>query len=200
MLGLADAAASDPACDPEPSDPAWLDPWRERWRVPRLVHLSSGDLRLLLDLNDGAHRAQLAAAMRAAGRRPVLLQEGLPAPAHAWLPGPRGRHVVELVVPLVRASAQPTRTTASPTPPATVYSRDERCRPPGSDWLYLVLEGPRRTENALLTGSLGTLAQQLVDRGHADGWFFVRYADPAPHLRFRIHGRPAAWSTGCSRS
>ncbi|SDY55057.1 thiopeptide-type bacteriocin biosynthesis domain-containing protein [Modestobacter sp. DSM 44400] len=173
----------------EPS--AWIEHWRERWHVPRLVHLTSADNRLLLDLDDPGHRAHLVAAVRAAGRRPVYLQEGLPAPEDAWLPGPRGRHVVELVVPLVRTAARP-GPPSPPVPSAIRHPAGARRRPPGSEWLYLVLEGPRRTEDALLTGPLGALAQGLVDRGDADGWFFVRYADPAPQLRLRLHGQGEA--------
>jgi thiopeptide-type bacteriocin biosynthesis protein len=173
---------------PTVSSGSWMEHWRERWRVPRLVHLTSADNRLLLDLDDPGHRAHLAAAVRAAGRHPVYLQEGLPAPEDAWLPGPRGRHVVELVVPLVRAAAVPAH---SPAPPVSAvrHPSGARRRPPGSEWLYLVLEGPRRTEDVLLAGSLGAIAQDVVDRGDADGWFFVRYADPAPQLRLRLHGQ-----------
>jgi thiopeptide-type bacteriocin biosynthesis protein len=182
--GAAEATSWGPA--------EWLERWRQRWHVPRLVHLTSADNRLLLDLDDPGHVAHLDAAVRAAGRRPVYLQEGLPAPADAWLPGPRGRHVVELVVPLVRTAARPPSRPSSPVPSAGRHPPGVRRRPPGSEWLYLVLEGPRRTENAVLTGPLGALAQGLVDRGDADGWFFVRYADPAPQLRLRLHGQGEA--------
>jgi hypothetical protein len=68
----------------------------------------------------------------------------------------------------------------------------DRLRPPGSDWLYLTLSGPRATEDALLTGSLGALAERLVEQGEADSWLFVRYNDPEPQLRLRMHGAAAA--------
>lgn len=67
--------------------------------------------------------------------------------------------------------------------------------PPGSDWLYLIFNGPRASEDALLAGPLGALAEHLVEQGDADGWFYVRYSDPEPQLRLRIHG-DAATLTG----
>ena len=186
---------------------AMLDGWRDRWRLPRRAYLTWADNRLLLDLDDAGHRAQLRDALRRPGRPAVVLQEGLPGPADAWLPGPRGRHVAELVVPLVRdrdlavpgghggrGAGRPRRGVAAggreqarPTWPEA-----DRRRPPGSDWLYLALCGPRGTEDALLAGSLGELADRLVERGDADGWFFVRYGDPEPQLRLRLHGDPDA--------
>jgi len=76
------------------------------------------------------------------------------------------------------------------TRPAT-YEVSERLRAPGSDWLYVALDGPRRTEDELLTGTLGELLDSFVLRGQAEGWYVVRYADPAPQLRVRLCGRPA---------
>ena len=63
-------------------------------------------------------------------------------------------------------------------------------RPPGSDWLYVKLYGPAAGEDALLTGPVRDLAGRCSTTGDADGWFFLRYADPEPHLRLRLHGEP----------
>ncbi|WP_405066404.1 lantibiotic dehydratase [Kribbella sp. NBC_01510] len=170
---------------------ARLDEWRRRWRVPRLVYLVKGDHRLLLDLDEDTHRAELMEALRAADRRPLVLHEGVPGPDDAWLIGPHGEHLVELVVPLVRAlSEQPRPAEGSHSPKAATWSNEQRRRPPGSEWLYLTLDGPRRTEDQLIAGSLGEMADGLVERGLADGWFFLRYADPQRQLRLRIHGEP----------
>jgi thiopeptide-type bacteriocin biosynthesis protein len=171
----------------------WLNAWRVRWRVPRLVYLASTDNRLLLDLDDRSHRAQLRAAMQRARHHRLTVHEALPGPDHGWLPGPRGPLMVELVVPLVRASSAgpgPCATERRTVPPLA-WATPQRRRPPGSEWLYVTLDGPRRSEDELLTGSLGELLEGLVERGDADGWFFVRYADPDRQLRLRIHGTPA---------
>ncbi|MEV0825089.1 lantibiotic dehydratase [Nonomuraea rubra] len=173
--------------------------WRARWLVPRLVYLASADNRLLLDLDDEAHVAQLRAAMPAAPDHVLVLHEALPGPDEAWLPGPRGRHIVELVVPLVRTASaaglvpatDPGSGTGSVAVAGAGLGEAERRRPPGSDWLYVTLDGPARNEDELLAGSLGELADTLVERGDAYGWYFVRYADPDRQLRLRLHGTPS---------
>jgi thiopeptide-type bacteriocin biosynthesis protein len=91
-------------------------------------------------------------------------------------------------------AAQPVDGSGAARPPRAPgrWTDEERFRPPGSDWLYLALRGPRAGEDAVLTGALGASADRLVDEGVADGWFFVRYADPAPELRLRLHGHADA--------
>ncbi|HZN91977.1 MAG TPA: thiopeptide-type bacteriocin biosynthesis protein, partial [Myxococcales bacterium] len=42
----------------------------------------------------------------------------------------------------------------------------------------------------LLSRQLAPLARKAVKRGDADLWFFIRYVDPAPHLRLRLRGPP----------
>ncbi|MEV6304525.1 lantibiotic dehydratase [Actinoplanes sp. NPDC051861] len=162
---------------------AGLGAWRDRWLVPRFVYLASSDNRLLLDLDDDSHRGQLASLLK---HHEVVLHEPLPGPEHAWLPGPDGGHLVEMVVPLVRVA--PSR--PGPAVPAAPRVDAERRRPPGSDWLYVTLDGPPRTEDDLIAGPLGELADGIVERGDADGWMLVRYADPDRHLRLRFHGEP----------
>nr|SBO96043.1 Lanthionine biosynthesis protein LanB [Nonomuraea gerenzanensis] len=185
-------------------DARGLAAWRETHGVPRHVYLAGGDNRLLLDLDD-ADQAELL-RMEPPGR-PVLLQEALPHPGHAWLPGPDGAHLSEVVVPLTlrrRRPAAPARRRpglrhatgdrqgAAPARrrPGAVPDR-ARIRPPGSDWLYLKLYGPRRFEDELIVEALSPFGQFVTGAELADGWFFLRYRDPDPHLRVRFHGEPA---------
>jgi lantibiotic biosynthesis protein len=172
------------------TSPAGLGRWRDDWEVPRHVQLGGGDRRLLLDLDDPAQAGQVLEEL---GRgRPVLLHEAVPGPEGAWLPGPGGRYLAELVVPLVLAAP------VGPAPsngrrrrvPAPPVAREGRLRPPGSDWLYLKLYGPREDEDELLAGPIRELAEAAVSEGLATGWFFLRYGDPDPHLRLRLRGEP----------
>jgi class I lanthipeptide synthase len=39
---------------------------------------------------------------------------------------------------------------------------------------------------------VGPVITELTDAGVLDHWFFLRYADPDHHLRFRFHGDPSA--------
>lgn len=174
-----------------------LRDWRTQWRVPRYVYLAAGDNRLLLDLDDPAQAGQLPEELRRPRDGDLVLQEALPGPDDAWLPGPGGRYISELVIPLVRrqptpASRGPTAPTSDPVARSAPSVDDEagRLRPPGSDWLYLTLSGPRIGQDELVAGPLRRFAEAVVASGHADSWFFLRYSDPDPHLRLRLHGEP----------
>jgi lantibiotic biosynthesis protein len=170
--------------------PAQLAMWRERWQVPRYVYLSFGDNRLLLDLEDQAQADALRAEVRKledGGQ--VLLEEALPGPDGAWMRGPGGHFVTEVVVPLVLRPNRPVSSSKGSRQIRSASARD-RVRAPGSDWLFAKLYGPRALEDDLLAGPVLEFCEQALDRGIADDWFFIRYADPAPHLRLRFRGCP----------
>jgi thiopeptide-type bacteriocin biosynthesis protein len=170
--------------------PARLSEWRGRWQVPRYVYLSFADNRLLLDLEDQAQAGELRAELHKLPEGgQVLLEEALPGPGDAWVPGPGGRFVTEVMVPLV---LRPGGAAASGRRPAQVRSGSprDRIRAPGSDWLFAKLYGPRTLEDDLLTWPVPELCERVLGTGMADDWFFIRYADPDPHLRLRFHGQP----------
>ena len=168
-----------------------LDRWRAEWNVPRYVHLTEGDNRLLLDLEHDADTEDLRIELtRLADDDAVILEEVYPALDEHWLPGAGGRFATELIVSLVRNASAPN---AAQLPlPASVPSRALRLKPPGSDWLYLKLYAPPSLQDDLVRGPVRELARAALRDGLADRWFFIRYADPEPHLRLRFRGTPAA--------
>jgi thiopeptide-type bacteriocin biosynthesis protein len=73
--------------------------------------------------------------------------------------------------------------------------------------MYIKLYGPRNGQNELLAGPVRSLCDEIHELHIADDWFFVRYADPHPHLRLRFRGSPqrltealfprlCSWATG----
>jgi thiopeptide-type bacteriocin biosynthesis protein len=170
---------------------ARLRTWRTCWQVPRYVYLSFGDNRLLLDLDDQTQADQLRVEIRRLREgAQLLLQEALPAPEHAWVGGPGGHFITELMVPLVlrpdHGSPDAVISARGPLPSLTAA---DRLRPPGSDWLFAKLYCSRAFEDDLLTDPIAEFCQQALATGVASDWFFVRYADPDPHLRLRFRGR-----------
>ena len=169
-----------------------LRAWRERWSAPRHVYLAEADNRLLLDLENPAHCEVLREELR---RKPTgqarFIQEALPGLEHAWLPGPDGRHIVELVVPLV-ARVRPVRRAekAAPLRVASSTTPFVRMRPPGSDWLFLKLYCPPALQDELIAEELTAFTTFAESTALAHDWFFVRYADPDAHLRVRFQGEP----------
>ncbi|HWW00654.1 MAG TPA: lantibiotic dehydratase [Candidatus Acidoferrum sp.] len=192
---------------------AWVARWRNQWRVPRRVYMSWADNRLLYDLDDPEQVDDLRGELvRKKGHGQCILQEALPSPEHAWLPSVDGsRRIVELVVSLglrsVPANIARDAVAGLHPRPASPIASDVRLRPPGSDWLFLKLYGPRSGENDLLAGQIRRLCQEIHQARLADGWFFLRYADPDAHLRLRFFGAPeqltgillprlCAWASG----
>lgn len=155
-----------------------LRAWRSRRGVPRVVSVCEGDNALRLDLeNPLAADALLDLARGAADL--LCLREVL---------GDAAAHAHELVIPFVRRAATPPPPPAPPPAPSTV----RRAFAPGSEWLYAKVYVGALTADALLADVVAPLVRELRARGAVDGWFFVRYADPEPHLRLRLHGDPRA--------
>jgi thiopeptide-type bacteriocin biosynthesis protein len=159
--------------------------------VPRFVYLCFHDNRLLLDLEDEAQVDELRREVRRleAGAR-LALEEALPGPDDAWVPGPGGRFIAELVVPLVargRPEPMPARTRRAAGLESHAASR---LRPPGTEWLFAKVYAPAVLEEEVLIGSGAALFQEATAAGLVENWFFIRYSDPDPHLRLRFRGDP----------
>ncbi|MER5210940.1 lantibiotic dehydratase [Streptomyces sp. NPDC002838] len=152
--------------------PERFSDWRSKYGLPRTVFLGASDQRLRLDLNEPVHQELLRAELR---RHTVaVLHEAPEESAYGWIDR---AHEVAMTfasdqkptpAPMVRASA----------------SRDTARLPGASDWVLLKLYGSTARFPEVLTAHLPRLLH--------DEWvtpppaWFIRYADPAPHLRLRL--------------
>ncbi len=59
--------------------------------------------------------------------------------------------------------------------------------PIGSEWLYYKIYCGYGTADELLKGVVAPLSAVFKSNGLIDNWFFIRYADPDPHIRWRLH-------------
>ena len=175
-----------------------LQHWRTQWRVPRYVYLVEMDNRLLLDLENPLMAAELYDELRKNdGQYRVTLDELLPDFEHLWLRDEQGAgYFSEIVVPLLRADAGTPVSLPSPgtpartfSPPPRVISSIDRSCFPGERWVYLKLYAAPSQQGELLANSMRQLVQDLQNQQMLDRWFFIRYADPEPHLRLRFHTR-----------
>jgi lantibiotic biosynthesis protein len=57
----------------------------------------------------------------------------------------------------------------------------------GSEWLYFKFYTGAKIADTILTEAIKPLIEQLLTENLIDKWFFIRYADPEKHLRFRVH-------------
>ena len=56
----------------------------------------------------------------------------------------------------------------------------------GSKWLYYKIYCGVKTADTLLLEVLKPLTKNLLEKQIINKWFFIRYSDPKPHLRFRV--------------
>jgi lantibiotic biosynthesis protein len=57
----------------------------------------------------------------------------------------------------------------------------------GSEWLYFKFYVGTKMADSVLTQVLKPLVEKLLQENLIDKWFFIRYADPEKHIRFRLH-------------
>lgn len=160
----------------------WRNAWHEyhgRRHIPLDVLLGSDDTRLRLDLNQAAHLTVLRSHLDR--QRHAVLTEA-PGPA-GWIDD----RPAEILLTLTRTAPgdqhQPARTAR----PATTLQH----RPGLSPWLEARLCGnPERILNHLAAQPATMLPE---------GWWFIRYPDPAPHLRLRLPLRTTTFAQAAAR-
>ncbi|MFI9235544.1 lantibiotic dehydratase [Streptomyces sp. NPDC053079] len=165
--------------------------WREQWNVPRLVVLTQGDNTILLDLESAPSLEELRLAAARDADFTLRIEEALPGPEDGFLRDEAGApFAAEVVVPVLRGRPAPApRATAVARRPVTDA---ERLRPVGGPWVYAKLYVEHDAQDALLVGEVTALARSLADRGLAGHPFYLRYGDPAPHLRLRFRATDPA--------
>lgn len=165
--------------------------WREKRGVPRRVLLvGEDDHELVVDF--GAVLSVDAFLHAASGRDAVVLSEILLGSESLCTRGPDGRYVHELVVPFIQRG--PAQGPEAPQPGPDV-TRDaslvRRSFPPASEWMTAKIYAGVATGDRFLREELGPFVREALEKGAVDRWFFIRYTDPRPHLRLRLHGDPA---------
>ncbi|MFI0220381.1 lantibiotic dehydratase [Streptomyces lydicus] len=174
----------------EPKGPSWEEhvaAWRKRWELPQHVLVAKDDSRIPLDLEDPLHLLVFRDELRRSPR--LLVTEQPPgASGSSWFRSTQGSHPCEVVIPLVRKAATP-----APAPlrrPAPAAGGRPTLHLPGGEWLYAKVYIPEALHHRVLTRFLGQLTNpSLLRECRVDSWFFLRYADPDPHLRLRFHGK-----------
>ncbi|MEU9116372.1 lantibiotic dehydratase [Streptomyces sp. NPDC048483] len=186
-------SAASSTCD-ESQWAAQVDRWRQQWGVPRNVLLGKGDNRIAVDLDNPLHLLVFRDELRRSSGLAVIERFG-GAPGNDWFRGRDGTHACEFLFPVLRNGqakhgphqrAPHVRSDTAPSGVLAPYGVSSHL--PGGEWLYAKLYVPERHQLAVVTRHLGRLIDQ-VSGPLTDTWFFLRYADPEPHLRLRLHGR-----------
>jgi thiopeptide-type bacteriocin biosynthesis protein len=152
-----------------------LTRWRTQRHTPRLVYLTEGDQRLLLDLDQPGHRVLLRAHLHKA--RHAVLTEAPDRDDLGWCDG----RPHEVIVPVM--ATEPAAWPPLPAPTvARIIDRDHHQTPGASTVLLACLYSDLHRQDILLTEHLPGLLARLGQ----PPWWFIRYRDPDHHLRLRI--------------
>ncbi|MFF8597333.1 lantibiotic dehydratase [Streptomyces sp. NPDC015232] len=165
-----------------------VETWRADMSLPRHVVVMVGDKSYSLDLDDSFHIEMLR---KEAMRSNVIVTEQLHEQGRYF--GWCGGRSNEIVVPLQRAS--PARLSDKPAlvvapPVAFPQAPENHTYLPGEAWLFAKIYVPSGRFNTLLAQWLPHVLSDV--QGDIDRWFYIRYRDPASHIRLRMHGEPGA--------
>lgn len=178
------------ACDTPERFAAFIAEWRGVWDPPRYVLMSEQDVRLLINLDDPLSLEDLRREVLKRKDEAVELFEMVPDEQSIWTEGPDGHYLAEFVVPLKIAGSSPVGDRPRQTESASMAPHVNAIYPPGSEWLYLKFYMPSDSENRFITGPMAERVGALYAADLITSWFFLRYRDPLPHIRLRMHGDP----------
>ncbi len=173
--------------------------FRERWRLPAQVVLAEGDNELYLNLDDERMVDIWWDAVR--NRPGFVLKEFLaPGGAQAVRDSAGRVYTSQMLAVLLRTKpAYEAATVARGMKPVAPHVLPPPVLAPqadfsvGSDWVYFKLYCGERTADRLLVEAVHPLVAGWLETGKIDRFFFIRYKDPAFHLRVRVHLNDIAW-------
>ena len=150
--------------------------FRQQYHVPATVTMGNGDQQLTFNLSDDGEAMFFLSSIRGL-RRMVLKEYLLPDRTVTIQKKPySGQFIAFLAKKAVTYTGLPMVLPAE--------GQVDRHFVIGSNWVYLKVYSTPAAANALLTGILQPVLTQF--KAHIRCWFFVRYADPSPHLRIRF--------------
>ena len=168
---------------------------RKQFRLPQYVVIVEGDNELLINLENESCVSILTDTLIKKER--VVLQEFL-SKDKCFIEGEGGVYTNEIIVPLYRTDGM-MQPPASQIRPEKLSEREKRkltlgqgldCKRSfitGSEWLYVKIYCGSNSAERLLKEIIKPLTQGLLADDKIDKWFFIRYADPEPHIRIRFH-------------
>ena len=160
---------------------------REARGLPRHVLLLEGDMALPLDLENVLCAEVLAVEAR---RGPVTLVEQFPAADQLCASGPEGHFIHEIILPVRRTVDLDSTSGHVPQRSSNRHFGRSPAHPPAESWLTAAIYGSKATLDRFLLSTISPLVERLRSTRAIDRWFFIRYWDPAAHLRVRFHGTP----------
>ncbi|MGZ3633048.1 MAG: lantibiotic dehydratase [Parachlamydiaceae bacterium] len=158
--------------------------WADQWDLPESFFMAHGDQHLLLSRSNPSHVDQITSKLKKGEALKFIEKiDG------AWIKGTEGNHICEISVPFVKNSEYARKESPIKASSYSPHVNEERCKFPGSNWLYLKLYMGEKKIDEFLTKYLYNFIEEFRQKGTLKEWFIVRYQDPESHLRLRIHSQ-----------
>jgi thiopeptide-type bacteriocin biosynthesis protein len=181
-------------------DSVFID-YRQKWNIPRFVHLNEVDNKLLLDLDNPTHRNEMYNVLKKNSVMPITITElTCEFDDYAAIDESGKNYVPEIVVPFVlsnkkssldkkSAKIKQTKSLITQSDVSLNCMQVDRnsffLLPGDENWLYYKLYGCSKRQNELLVTIFDEL-ERMSSESLVNKYFFIRYADPEFHIRLRI--------------
>lgn len=152
----------------------------KKWSVPDRIYLVERDNKLLLSLSDPSTNSILYKYFKK--RNLLVLEECIWSEEKCLIKDSQNNGFVhELIIPAINTNVK--------TQDPLIYRdsiSNSRTFIPGSEWVYYKLYCSKNSSDTILVDHLKELVEDLQRKNLLEKWFFLRYADPNPHIRIRF--------------
>lgn len=155
---------------------------KKKIELPDKFLIADGDNELLIDCNNPIAIDTFIDAVK--HRNEITLEEYLFEDDYALIKDTNGNSYTNECIALV-LNENSVKEKTSLTKPNTFKSK--LIFSIGSEWLYYKIYCGSKTADYILTEKIKHITETLLEKNIIDKWFFIRYADPDVHLRFRLH-------------
>ncbi|AKG35632.1 lantibiotic dehydratase [Paenibacillus durus] len=160
--------------------------WKREWSVPRYVYMVFTDHRILLDLDNAEFVDEVRKELLA--NKQVVLHEMVLSFEDRQVSGAAGNYNMECVFQLEKKERAIRYQPVSPL--VKTCPKEEQMKLPGSNWIFAKLYGGEDRQDEFIVNAIYEFAETMIQKKYANQWFFMRYQDPAPHIRLRFKGEP----------
>jgi len=162
--------------------------WQEKFKLPRHIALADGDNELVIDLDNTLCVKTFIDAIK---KRPsIKLIEFIFDPETAIVKSDEGSFANQVIIPFykIKETKQDEIKEEKKETENNITINVQRTFVTGDRWLYFKFYMGIKTSDLFLTSIIKPLTEELLKEKIIDKWFFLRYADPKPHIRIRFHG------------
>ena len=151
----------------------------KKWRLPKLFVLADFDNELLVNSENILSLKTWRDAIKK--RDKIELKEFFFNPTNSPLKNSEGQHFTNQFIACWINETDKIEPTTLPQ-----EAQIQRSFSFGSEWIYIKFYAGAKGGDLILTRAIKPLISELFENDLVTNWFFIRYADPEKHIRFRV--------------